>query len=619
MKTKTLTSKLLLALLAFGSLALSGCGPSPASSAAVSSTVASSAPTSATSSTTSSVASSSSTPDSSSVVASSALPAWVDYAHDGSVALTLDYQNHTFANDGVEQVTLKTCIDGDTAHFNPVSGTKVGDLDYIKARFYGIDTPESTGKVQPYGRGASDYTKAALKKAQSSGTIVLSSPSMAYGKPTADSTGSRYVSLVWINPDVKNAPYNQLYLLNLMIVQDGWSWVKNVLDMPTYSDTFYAAQTQSEAYKLNLYSGLPDPRFNYGNYQDVSILDLKREVEANMADSTHENAYNNANVRVCGTVAGFANKTLYLEDFCLYTDENGNPLTDANGNETGAGEYAGINIFVGMSTVPSKYTTINAYLSVCGNALDSENFGFQISGASFQTVPMKDSDARVLIEAEDNVEEHALKTLTYTSAELNAIASTTDFVYPCLNCSIALSDQLTITSGYTSEDGEITLNFGLSFSIYITYPVHPDPDDSAILWTSHSDFIGHRISLTGVFAFHKATSGKYYFQVNPSSSTDAVVMDYVRVKPASYDKFIVGTTRQFNAAILPIAANADQSVTWSIKNADGTSDDEGNATYATIDSTGLVTALKVGSVIVTATPVSAPSLSGSYTIKIVAS
>jgi endonuclease YncB( thermonuclease family) len=518
MKTKTFTSKLLLALLAFSSLALSGCTSVGTSSAPSASSTA---------------VSSASTPSTSSPVISSSLPAWVDYAHDGSVKLTLDYQNHTFANDGVEQVTLKTCIDGDTAHFYPVSNTPVGSLDYIKARFYGIDTPESTGKVQPYGRGASDYTKAALKKAESSGTIVLSSPSLSYGKPTPDSTGSRYVSLVWINPSVKNAPFGQLYLLNLMIVQDGWSWVKNVLDMPTYSDTFFAAQTQSEAYKLNLYSGLPDPRFNYGSYQDVSLLDLKREIEANMADPTHENAYNNANVRVCGTVAGFSNKIIYLQDFCLYTDENGNPQTDSSGNETGAGEYAGINIFVSMAAIPSKYTQINTYISVCGNASDSENFGFQISGASFPTYPYSDNDAKILISPEDNVDTHALKTLEYTSAELDAIASTTSYVYPCLNCSVALKDEITITSGYTSEDGEITLNFGLSFSIYVTYPVHPDPDDTVTLWTSHTDFIGHRVSLKGVFTFHKAASGKYYFQVNPSDNSELKIVDYVKPTTSS--------------------------------------------------------------------------------------
>lgn len=602
MNRKTFTSKLLLASLAFSTFALSGCVNAAPASSPVSS------------SSTTSLPASSSVPVSSSTSDSSSLAAWVDYAHNGSVKLNLDYANRTFASDGVEQVTLKTCIDGDTAHFYPVSKTPVGGLDYIKARFYGIDTPESTGKVQPYGRGASDYTKAALTTAGKSGTIVLSSPSTAYGAPSADSTGSRYVSLVWINPSVKNAPFDQLYLLNLMIVQDGWSWVKNVLDMPSYSDTFYAAESQANDYKLNLFSGKPDPRFNAGNYQDVSLLELKKEVELSMADSTHTNAYDNANVRVLGTVAGFSNNVLYIEDFCLYTDADGNPLTDSSGNPTGAGEYAGINIFVGMAAIPSKYTTINTYISVCGNAYDSANFGFQISGATFPTLSYSDTDAKVLIKAEDNVEEHSLYTFSYTAAQLNAIATNTSFVYPCLNCNVSLSDNLVVTGGYVSEDGEITLNFGLSYSIYLTFQIKPDPSDTTTLWKSYTSFVGHAIKVKGVFTYHKsASNGKYYFQINPSSASDITVMDYVRVTPANTNALAVGSTLQFSAEVLPLEANANQNVTWSIVNVDGK-----ETVYATVDETGLVTAMEAGNVKVVATSAKWSSSSTSYSLTITA-
>ena len=70
---------------------------------------------------------------------------WVDYASNGSVKLGLDYVNKDFYVDGVGQFSLKTAIDGDTAHFTPlIDSTHQGTM---KARFYGIDTPESTGKV----------------------------------------------------------------------------------------------------------------------------------------------------------------------------------------------------------------------------------------------------------------------------------------------------------------------------------------------------------------------------------------------------------------------------------------------------------------------------------------
>ncbi len=507
---KQSTKKLLLGILAFGGLGLAACGGGTTPAA-------------------SSQASSENSSEATSSSAESTLPEWVDYASTDAARLTLDYKGRTFADDGIEQVTLRTCIDGDTAHFDLPSGKPVGGISYLKSRFYGIDTPESTGKVQPYGRGASKYTKRVLEEAAENGTIVVGSPSLEYCAPTPDSTGSRFVSLIWVNTSVKNAPYNQLSLLNLMIVQDGWSWVKNVLDMPTYEDVFYAAEAQAKAYGLNLFSGKPDPDHNYGEYEDTSLLELKQEVQACMADPTHVNKFDNANVRVCGTVAGYSNSILYIQDYCFYTDEEGNPIADEKGE--GTGEYAGINIFTGMSAIPAKYTAIGTYISVCGNASDSENFGFQISGAKFPVLSFSDSDAQVLITAENNVEEHALHTFDYTVAELNAVARTTDYDYECFNCSVNIDGELEVDIDHSYDDadgGAFSLAFkNCAFSAYITFGVRPDPNDTSTLWKKAQYFEGHKIRLKGVFNVRKTKSGKYAFQVNPSSNDDISVVDYV--------------------------------------------------------------------------------------------
>jgi len=202
---------------------------------------------------------------------------WVDYAHDGTVSLALDYKNRDFYKDGIGEVTLKTCIDGDTAHFYPV--VKTTSSLAIKSRYYGIDTPESTGRIQPWGKPASDFNKEKLKNAAANGTIVVSSAQDDYGEPIPDSTGSRYVSLIWINETKKNAAFNELYLLNLEIVQEGYSWVKNVQDMPQYADTFYKAEKQAQTYKLNLFSGEDDPTMDHGDFKDTSLLNLKYDTE----------------------------------------------------------------------------------------------------------------------------------------------------------------------------------------------------------------------------------------------------------------------------------------------------------------------------------------------------
>lgn len=506
-------SKTLFLALASLALALSSCGENPVTSSSISSSEEES------SSEISSEISSSEEESSSSSDSSSALPEWHDYAYDGSVKLALDYKGHTFANDGIEQVTVRKSgssyigfIDGDTTHFTTSTGV-------LKSRYYGIDTPESTGKVQPWGKEASDYTKSVLKEADQNGTIVVSSPQDDYGSPEPDSTGERYVSLIWVNTSVKNAPFDQLVLLNLLIVQNGYSWVKNVGDMPAYSPTFYAAQDQAKAYKLNLFSGTIPDSYPSDEIEVVSLLELKKEVVACIEDSTHVNAYHNKRVLVAGTVAGFSNNILYIQDYFEEYDEDGNP--------TGKGEYAGINIFVGMSAIPSKFTTLNAYISVPGLAQDSENFGFQITDTNFPRVSYDaDKDAKVILTPEQNEQtEHALHTFSYTPSSLQeAITSNS---YESLYCNVKITEPMTVTGGYDSDDGAaFTLQFGYSysFSVYVTFYIIPDPEDPATTWKSYTNFVGKQINISGVFMARKTTSGKWVFQINPSSNSDIEVI-----------------------------------------------------------------------------------------------
>lgn len=499
MKKKTLFTSLAL-LLALGVLA--SCNPSPSSS---------------------SPAPSSPSDTSSSQPSSSELPEWVDYAKDGTVKLALEYQGKDFYKDGIGQVTLKTPIDGDTAHFNPLVTTTSSYT--LKARFYGIDTPESTGSVQPYGRGASDFTKEHLQLANTKGTIVVSSPQDVYGVPSPDSTGSRYVSLVWINTEKKNAPIDELYLLNLMIVQEGWSWVKNLSEYPKFSETFYAAQEQAELYKLNLFSGLPDPRYNYGEYEEASLLDIKREVEKQIADPNYRNAFDGEKVRIMGTVTGYANNVLYVQNF--YTKEQGARYDE--------GEYAGINIYTSASGLNNQnFTTPGAYVQICGTCSDSETFGFQISGCSFPRIPYDDDDCKVLIKAADN-DEYPLKTFTYTPLELsnyikNESAKRTD----ALNGDVVISEQVRVSSCYiddSSSDKNATLYFEtldgtrLEFSAYVAFNYKPDPENKPnFFFTTEEQWVDQVFEIKGVYTYRRTSTGRVTFQINPRGNSDLIIL-----------------------------------------------------------------------------------------------
>jgi len=448
----------------------------------------------------------------------------IDYAHNGSVKLGLDYAGHDFYKDGIGQMNLHTCIDGDTAHFDPVI-TTTSTLT-VKSRFWGIDTPESTGQIQPYGKPASNFTKEKLTLAAANGTIVVSSPANEYKAPEYDSTGSRFVSLVWVNTEKKNASYSELTLLNLWIVQEGFSYVKNVSDLPDYSDTFYAAESQAKALKLNLFSGEPDPLFPDGDYQTVSLLDLKKELVASFSDSTHVNAYNNKKVSVVGVVAGYVNHTMYIEDY----------FDSTTGSTVSGGEFAGINIYCGMSTIPTKFSKVNTYIKVAGVALDSENFGFQITSATFPRASTGAAgEAEVLIGAADNTEEHSLKYFEYkmaatTSGDYSILASKSN---DPLNCAVNFHDKFYCYGGYDSTDGDTTtLYVSLDdangartfFSIYITFVYKPDPDDPALSYDSLDSFKGHTFTLSGIYGYHQTASGNINYQVTPRESADLVLV-----------------------------------------------------------------------------------------------
>ena len=427
-----------------------------------------------------------------------------DYVTDGSVKLSLDYTGKDFFKDGIEKVTLLTPIDGDTAHFSTSSGKT------LKARFYGIDTPESTGKVQDWGYEASEFTTTKLKAAK---TIVVSSPQSDYGVPDPDSTGSRYVSLIWVNLEKANAAYNEVYLLNLWIVQEGLSKVRNISDIPQYENSFKAAEDQANAYGLCMWSGQHGPHWNPDpEYYEVSLLEIKREVEKSILDQSHLNEYDNMKVTFTGVVSSYSDGTLYVQEFY--------PIDDDHPEE---GEWAGINIFCGMSAIPSKFIEPNTYLRVYGLCKDSETFGFQITDTQgkWKAYGAKETDCKVLLTAEENLEEHSLYTHHYTVEELNTAGKNNDCTY--LFCSVSVTGTLTCTRIYKSDDRALTIYFKeTTWSVYIPYAYYGDPD-SVARWEEEKDFVDKTFRLDqGTYAWHRTQSGKVTYQIIPTNTNTFV-------------------------------------------------------------------------------------------------
>lgn len=192
-----------------------------------------------------------------------------DIDYTAQCKLTLDYKGHSFIDDGIGLVKLYENIDGDTTHFYMCDSTGAVTSSIIRSRYLCIDTPESTGKIQEWGKAASKFTASQINSAK---TIVLSSDAATYGKAKADSTGSRYLSYIWVS-DKENPELTDFRLLNLLIVQNGYSTTKSATDT-MYYDYFYKADKEAQCAQLHIWSKSPDPDFNYNSATETTLQDI---------------------------------------------------------------------------------------------------------------------------------------------------------------------------------------------------------------------------------------------------------------------------------------------------------------------------------------------------------
>ena len=165
-----------------------------------------------------------------------------------------------FFKDGIQEATLAEATDGDTATFQTSTGSSV------VIRFYSIDTPESTGSVEKWGKSASIFTKTLLKSAHS---IILEANTSPASK---DSYGNRYLGYVWIQKDA-DSPYMNV---NLQVVENGYSKNTGKSD-DKYASYFKEAQNFAERSKLHLWNDdLEDPKYN-----DIAIETTLKDLKEN--------------------------------------------------------------------------------------------------------------------------------------------------------------------------------------------------------------------------------------------------------------------------------------------------------------------------------------------------
>lgn len=226
-------------------------------------------------------------------------------------ALEMDfsYEGLDFIADGVGEVTLVSCTDGDTARFSN------GSMDFA-VRFLGIDTPESTYRIDPWGKTASKYTCERLTNAE---TIVLEHE----GDERTDGN-DRYLAWVWVDGK----------MLNLELIELAYSKAKGLADSK-YEDLVYDVELSVQQTKRRVWGEI-DPDFDYSlDGVQITIEEL----------ATNSETYAGQKIVVVGVVAAEVGIHPYLVDengygIYVYLGYN-NSVTIEPGNEV---RISGLNL-----------------------------------------------------------------------------------------------------------------------------------------------------------------------------------------------------------------------------------------------------------------------------------
>jgi endonuclease YncB( thermonuclease family) len=474
-------------------LALAGCGPSAATSSLE---------------TTSSSASSSDDV----CVSSSYTPA-VDYLPQAK--LSHDYVGKSFLTDGIGPVTLVQKIDGDTAHFKQTSGSTLT----IKGRYNCIDTPESTGMVEPWGHGASEYNGSLLASAK---TIVLSTDSHAEKTPAVDSTGSRYLVYVWISTS-ENAAYGDLTLVNLALCQQGWSKAKGATDTD-YGDAFIHAAAQAQTAEVRVWAPASVKDCDY-NYNASSTTTMKNIIDG-VDNEGKAFDWVGAKATFTGIVAatGPDNGAAFLnQDFTW--SENGQSVT----------RRYGIYVFT-QYIVFAPLKTVGNELEVTGLIAEYEGVK-QLVSVSYNEYYPADGDMKILSTGK------TLTPLTGTAAELEqdqninvvvqAPALTCTYGYATLNSATTTAYSFTL---YCKDAAGTSLNVYIVDTILVPYAedyTYTASDGKTTTYKKGARVSGDAgvsyfkdaasITLTGGLVTYTTTKGVKTYQVKLCKAADLVV------------------------------------------------------------------------------------------------
>ena len=339
-------------------------------------------------------------------------PEWVDYAS----TLKLDMTSNTLK----VPATVKGYIDGDTTHF--YVSRDVNDDGIVKARYLAINTPESTGRIEPWGKAAAKFTRSKLEGAVS---IILESDN---DKWNIDSTGERYLVWVWY----KTTEDGEYRNLNLEILQEGYAIASNAAQN-RYGELATTIISQAIAFDLYVYSKAKDPSFPYGQATEITLKELRQNIED----------YDGQLVAFDGVVTMNDSGSILVEDY----DE-----------ETGM--YYGMTIYYGTSGLNSaglKLLVAGNELRIVGVVSYWEGGGvYQVSSLEYKSRE-PDNPRYIKLLSEGNAVAFAETDIDtfYSKVSVTTEEETVEYDWAnlALNTSVLMKN-LKVKSMYTTQDGD---------------------------------------------------------------------------------------------------------------------------------------------------------------------
>ena len=397
----------------------------------------------------------------------------VDYASQVKLDMT--------SGTAKQEVTVKLFVDGDTTHFYVPDSVMSNGV--LKARYLAVNTPESTGKIEEYGKKASNFTREKLEKATS---IIIESDTATW---TADSTGDRYLSWVWY----KTADMEDYRNLNIELLQEGLAIASSSANN-IYGEVCIKAIAQAKENKLNVYSGQKDPDYYYGAAVELTLKELRTNVEQ----------YVGMDVAFNGVVTVNSNSTAYVESY--------DPETDM---------YYGMTVYYGynLSGEGLEILTVGNEVRIVGSVQYYEAGGtYQVSDVEYRMMKPDDpGNIQKLSEGHDpafplvDAGKFANGKVTIKTEEAE---NTYDFGALALNSSTSMNglkvvDIYTTNNEESSSNGAMTLTCKAADGTTISVRTEVLVDENGNLITADK-YMGKTINVKGIVDYY---NGKYQIKV----------------------------------------------------------------------------------------------------------